>query len=167
VTRLWRDRNGDPWAEHPEKPGKLVKTDNYALVRVAEKLGSDGRDDVERQLGPLEELMTAGELRRDGVHDEPPLVTAAGRVLADNDVQPPADGAGCGCEISTQQVADGIYKTRIGRVLTGAELQPGDPIPLELANGLTGLVAGECGHRMPGVQWGAGWRKCEACGQSA
>ena len=43
-------------------------------------------------------------------------------------------------------------------------LQPGDPIPPEQAGGMTGFVVGECGHRVAGSEWRAGFRNCERCG---
>jgi hypothetical protein len=45
-----------------------------------------------------------------------------------------------------------------------AELFPGDPIPPERTGGMTGFVVGECGHRLAGSEWAAGFRNCERCG---
>lgn len=42
-------------------------------------------------------------------------------------------------------------------------LQPGDPIPPERTGGMTGFVVGECGHRVAGSEWRAGFRNCERC----
>jgi hypothetical protein len=50
------------------------------------------------------------------------------------------------------------------RVTAKVELQPGDPIPLERTGGMTGFVVGECGHRVAGSEWRAGFRNCERCG---
>jgi hypothetical protein len=45
-------------------------------------------------------------------------------------------------------------------------LQPGDPIPPERTGGMTGFVVGECGHRVAGSEWQAGFRTCERCSSS-
>jgi hypothetical protein len=44
-------------------------------------------------------------------------------------------------------------------------LSPGDPIPPERTGGMTGFVAGNCGHRVAASEWGAGFRNCERCGE--
>ena len=44
------------------------------------------------------------------------------------------------------------------------ELKPGDPIPPEQTGGMAGFVVGECGHRLAGSEWRAGFRNCERCG---
>ena len=43
-------------------------------------------------------------------------------------------------------------------------VEPGDPIPPEHTGGMTGFVVGECGHRVAGSEWRAGFRNCERCG---
>lgn len=45
-------------------------------------------------------------------------------------------------------------------------LQPGDPIPVERTGGMEGFVVGECGHRVAGSEWRAGFRNCERCGEN-
>jgi hypothetical protein len=45
-----------------------------------------------------------------------------------------------------------------------APLKPGDPIPPSQTGGMTGFVVGECGHRVAGSEWHAGYRNCEGCG---
>ena len=47
----------------------------------------------------------------------------------------------------------------------GGPLKPGDPIPPERTGGMTGFVVGECGHRLAGSEWRAGFRNCERCGE--
>lgn len=42
---------------------------------------------------------------------------------------------------------------------------PGSPIPPEFTGGMTGFVVGECGHRLAGSEWRAGFRNCERCGE--
>ena len=44
-------------------------------------------------------------------------------------------------------------------------LKPGDPIPPERTGGMQGFVVGECGHRVAGSEWRAGFRNCERCGE--
>lgn len=46
----------------------------------------------------------------------------------------------------------------------GGGLKPGDPIPPERTGGMKGFVVGECGHRVAGSEWRAGFRNCERCG---
>jgi hypothetical protein len=43
-------------------------------------------------------------------------------------------------------------------------LRPGEPIPPERSGGMTGYVAGKCGHRVAASEWRAGFRNCERCG---
>jgi hypothetical protein len=43
-------------------------------------------------------------------------------------------------------------------------VKPGDPIPPEQNGGMAGFVVGECGHRVAGSEWRAGFRNCERCG---
>jgi len=40
---------------------------------------------------------------------------------------------------------------------------PGSDIPAEKNFGMTGYVVGECGHRVAGSEWRAGFRTCERC----
>ena len=47
---------------------------------------------------------------------------------------------------------------------TADGLKPGDPIPPEQTGGMPGFVVGECGHRVAGSEWRAGFRNCERCG---
>lgn len=58
---------------------------------------------------------------------------------------------------------------RFRRMRTAArrQLKPGDPIPPERTGGMTGFVVGECGHRVAGSEWAAGFRNCERCGSGA
>jgi hypothetical protein len=46
----------------------------------------------------------------------------------------------------------------------GGNLKSGDPIPPGQNGGMDGYVVGECGHRVAGSEWRAGFRKCERCG---
>jgi hypothetical protein len=41
---------------------------------------------------------------------------------------------------------------------------PGSAIPPEKNFGMPGYVVGECGHRVAGSEWRAGFRNCERCG---
>lgn len=50
------------------------------------------------------------------------------------------------------------------RGLLRCRLMPGDPIPAERTMGIPGYVLGECGHRVAGQEWRAGFRNCERCG---
>lgn len=40
----------------------------------------------------------------------------------------------------------------------------GSAIPPENNGGMTGYIVGECGHRVAGSEWKAGFRRCEHCG---
>jgi hypothetical protein len=65
VTRVWRDKDGDLWAEKAD--GTLLCVDDMLrrghvrAVHLAQPL----------EHGPLEELLTAAELQRDPAHDFP------------------------------------------------------------------------------------------------
>lgn len=60
---------------------------------------------------------------------------------------------------------DGYYWHQDGaRIIRDEPLKPGDPIPPEQNGGQAGYVAGECGHRVAGTEWAAGFRNCERCG---
>jgi hypothetical protein len=41
----------------------------------------------------------------------------------------------------------------------------GSDIPPEENGGQLGYVVGECGHRVAGSEWRAGFRNCERCGE--
>lgn len=41
--------------------------------------------------------------------------------------------------------------------------EPGSEIPPENNGGQAGYVVGECGHRVAGQEWRAGFRNCERC----
>lgn len=58
-----------------------------------------------------------------------------------------------------------VTQRTIEITLADLHLQPGNPIPPELTGGMEGFVVGNCGHRVAGSEWRAGFRNCERCGE--
>jgi hypothetical protein len=58
----------------------------------------------------------------------------------------------------------GVAAHIVASSIAAPDLEPGDPISPERTGGMTGFVAGDCGHRMAGSERRAGFRNCENCG---
>lgn len=59
--RVFRDKDGDLWAEYPAGSGQLVDLEAKTLRRVAEKFSSNEMTEIDGHYGPLTELFPEGE----------------------------------------------------------------------------------------------------------
>ena len=58
--RVFRDKDGDLWAEYPAGSGRLVDLEAKILRRVAEKFGSNDMTEINGHYGPLREQLDQG-----------------------------------------------------------------------------------------------------------